>query len=45
MPSMKCYNCGKVKRCKMVTGHVLAVEYLCRVCLRVLGYVDEGGEA
>jgi protein-arginine kinase activator protein McsA len=57
MPSMKCYHCGKVKRCRMIVTrivdvteeHKTVVEYLCGPCARELGYAndthDEGGEA
>ncbi len=49
MPSMRCYHCGKVKRCKMyeVTRRwpgEQSTTYLCVRCSRELGYFDEGGE-
>jgi hypothetical protein len=56
MPSMKCYNCLKVKQCRMTLTVVpdsvsetypagkTTTEYLCSRCARDLGY-DEGGEA
>lgn len=46
MPSMKCYECGKVKRCKMYLRHPSAstlsemlreVDYLCAPCAKELG--------
>lgn len=48
-PSMKCYQCGQVKRCRMVLeepreGGKPAVLYLCRPCQRELGYLDMGLE-
>lgn len=46
MPSLKCYQCGKVKRCKLHRdGGTGQIVYLCRPCERELGYADEGGEA
>ena len=43
MPSMKCYECGKVKRCKIVVEpsplgepHKI-ISYLCAPCARELG--------
>jgi len=44
MLSMKCHQCGKVKRCQMyvryVEGETRAdVSYLCRPCARELGYL------
>jgi hypothetical protein len=48
MPSMKCYQCGKVKKCRMVMvryeeprvtpGPSQRAEYLCTPCRRELGY-------
>ena len=45
MPSLKCYQCGKVKRCQMFesgpnpdAGVVKMIVYLCRPCARELGY-------
>ena len=43
MPSLKCYQCGKVKRCQMVVTRNPddtrpQTEYLCRPCARELGY-------
>ncbi len=51
MPSMRCYNCGKVKRCRMVmtpldagrAAPVLRPEYLCAPCARSLGYGPQPG--
>ena len=43
MPSLKCYQCLKVKRCTMhlerdrETGATTGI-YLCRPCARELGY-------
>lgn len=56
MPSMRCYQCGKVKRCRMFTRHSnteasipgTVIEDLCAPCARELGYTgerDEGDEA
>ena len=40
MPSLKCHQCGKVKRCQMVIVEAPEKhsEYLCKPCLRELGY-------
>ena len=45
MPSMKCHQCGKVKRCQMVKevhfdGSYSAIAYLCKPCARALGYLQ-----
>jgi len=40
MPSMKCHQCGKVKRCRMHTDRVeeqTIIVYLCAPCARSLG--------
>lgn len=37
MISRPCSNCGEVKRCAMVKTP-LGAEYLCRPCIRELGY-------
>lgn len=42
MPRLVCYHCGRVKRCRMILGR-LGVEYLCRPCLRELGYPAPSG--
>jgi hypothetical protein len=48
MPSLKCYQCGKVKRCQMYvrcpegqpfSQTTAELSYLCRPCARALGYV------
>lgn len=39
MPSMKCYQCGKVKRCRMYIVRGPRAEYLCGPCARELGYM------
>jgi protein-arginine kinase activator protein McsA len=48
MPSMKCYECKKVKRCRMHMTNAgddkVVASYLCNPCARALGYFDEGGE-
>ena len=48
MPSLKCYQCGKVKRCQMFLearqstgGPVETPVYLCRPCARELGHFKE----
>lgn len=45
MPSLKCHQCGKVKRCQMFLearqaegGPREFAVYLCRPCARELGY-------
>ena len=42
MPSMKCHQCGKVKRCKLHLDSVgpppvTIIVYLCAPCARELG--------
>ena len=41
MPSLKCHQCGKIRRCKMVQDTSVTpalVVYLCPACYRELGY-------
>ncbi len=48
MPSMKCYQCDKVRACQMVLARTVNavtgakeethIEYLCSSCRRELGY-------
>jgi hypothetical protein len=46
MPSLKCYQCGKVKRCSMhqeadrENDLTVSLVYLCRPCARALGYLQ-----
>jgi len=42
MPSLKCYQCGKVKRCSLHKDAVTTqIVYLCRPCARELGYTAD----
>ena len=42
MPSLKCHQCLKVKRCRLhVDAHTGRPIYLCRVCERELGYATK----
>lgn len=42
MPSLKCYQCGKVKRCRLHRdAHTQGIIYLCPACEKELGYGRE----
>jgi hypothetical protein len=41
MPSLKCHQCGKVKRCRMVQDTSVTpalIVYLCAGCAKELGH-------
>lgn len=39
MPSLKCYQCLKAKRCRLhKDAHTAQLIYLCKPCERELGY-------
>ena len=39
MPSLKCYQCSKVKRCRLYRDeHTAQIIYLCSICEKELGY-------
>jgi hypothetical protein len=54
MPSMKCYECTKVKQCRMFvrcpegepfSQTTAELSYLCRLCARALGYTNDTRDA
>jgi len=40
VPSLLCYHCSAIKRCRMIRG-LYGIEYVCKRCARELGYVPQ----